>query len=335
MKKTIVIAMLTACLFTAAACNPNPEIKPTPSPARLSAAPTATVSPRQILEYRLDSSRQNPGGDTYPQPDETFVQKVNEIFALCAHPQNDVFENVLGLYQYVSQNIAFKEDGASDAAGAIVSGTANQSGYARAFQFLLNQIGMESYIAVSNDGTKTWVMANMPDGFYHFDAAEEARQTQGQSLQFFAMNDGQRWDGGKIDGWYALTDQAGGRYDPPKNEKQTYWFTRNIKAGYGVDVANDSLYFADVSQDNELVRYYYQTGVEEALYGKRAGSMVFHRGMLYYSDLNQRNQLFKMDVSTGQTELLDSVFVTRMMIKNGNLIYFDDVSSSEKGIPLG
>lgn len=333
MKKTIVITAVVTLLALVAACAPKQEIAPSPEPI-FTAAPTAAPTPRPTLEYRMDPQKPNPNGDYYPEASEALMKKVNEIFVLTTNPQNAVFENILGLYEYMTRNIAFKEEGTADAAEAILSGSASKTGFTRAYQYLLDQIGAEAHIATANDGSACWVMAKMSDGFYHFDPAEDAKQTHGQSLEYFAMNDEQRWGGGKIDGWYLGSDEMGGKYEPPKNEKQTYTFLQNVKVGYGVDFATDYLYFADVSQNNELVRYNYQTGVEETLYGKQAGSMVYYRGQLYYSDLNQRNQLFKLEVATGQAELVDSVFVTRMMFKNGTLIYFDDVSSSEKGIQL-
>ncbi len=331
MRRTIAVTVLAALSVFTAACDYATEPVPTQEPSP-SVSSTATPTAKISIEYRLNASKPNPNGDYYSEPDQKFTDKVNEIFAQYAHPQNDIFENVLGLYQYVSQNITYKETGASDTAGALLNAEANQTGFTRTFQYLLNQIGVETLIVTANDGSQNWVMAELPDGFYHFDAGEEARQSAGQSLQYFAMNDEKRWDGGKFDGWYVGTEQD--KKEPPKNDKQTYTFMQNIKAGYGVDFENNYLYFADVAQDNVLVKYNYQSGLEEALYGKRAGSMVYFRKFLYYSDLDQRNQLFKMDVTTGQIELLDSVFVTRMMIKDGNLIYFDDVSSSEKGIKL-
>lgn len=330
MKKSIIFIVAVFATVLLGACAPSVQTQPTPQPTQ---APS-TASPKQFLEYRMDAVKENPNGVSYPEASDELVEKVNRILMLYAHPQNDVFENVLGLYQYVSQNLTFKENGSADAAEAILSGTANADGFAFAFQYLLNQIGAEAYLVTANDESRRWVMVAMPDGYYHFDPAEEARQSAGQSLAYFAMNDEQRWDGGKFDGWYIGSGTAEDRREAPKNEKQTYAFLRNVKAGYGCDFENDCMYFADVSQDNELVRYYYLTGAEESMYGKRAGSMVYFLGTIYFSDLLQRNQLFSMNVLNGQTELLDSVFVTRMMIKDGKLIYFDDVSSSEKGIQL-
>lgn len=332
MKKIFVITAAVIAAISLSACGQSQKTEPTPEPT-----PTIepTPTPRATLEYRVDPSKQNPNGDYYPEASQEFIDKINQIFAINTDPQNAVFENVLGLYEYLTRNITYKDEGASDAATAILSGVANKTGFTRAFQYLLDQIGAEAHIATANDDSQSWVMAKMPDGFYHFDPAEDAKLTHGQSLLFFAMNDELRWGGGKIEGWYLGSDELGGKYDPPKNEKQTYVFLQNISVGYGFDVNNDCMYYADVSQGNEIVKCHYMTGAEENLYGKKAGSMVYFRGMLYYSDLTQRNQLFKMDVSNGQTELIDSVFVTRMMLKGDTMIYFDDVSNSEKGIKLG
>lgn len=331
MKKT---TMLTAAAFTAAfmtACTPLSKPQPTQAPTE---PPKQTENPKQFLDYRMDASKENPNGDFYPEASEDLVRKVNQILSACAHPQNDIFENVLGLYQYVSRNIVYKEGAASDTAEVLLSGTASAEGFARTYQYLLNQIGADAFLVTADDESGRWVMVAMPDGYYHFDPAEEAKQTAGQSLSCFAMNDEQRWGGGKYEGWYIGSEEAGDKRTPPTNEKQTYMFLQNVKAGYGCDFENKYLYFADVSQDNELVKYNYQTGAEESLYGKRVGSMVYFRGTIYFSDLTQRNQLFSLNVQTGETELLDSVFVTRMILRNGKLIYFDDVSSSEKGIQL-
>ena len=332
MKKLFVITMAILSTISLTACGPFKKAEPTPEPT-----PTVmpTQTPRASLEYRVDPAKQNPNGDYYPEASPELIEKINQIFAINTDPQNSVFENVVGLYEYLTRNIAYKEDGADDAANTILSEAASCKGFTKTFQYLLDQIGAEAHIATSNDGAKSWVMAKMPDGFYHFDPAEDAKLTHGQSLLFFAMNDELRWGGGKIDGWYLGSDEMGGKYDPPKNEKQTYVFLQNINDGYGFDFENDSLYYADKSQGNEIVKCNYMTGTEENLYGKSAGAMVYYRGMLYFSDLTQRHQLFKMDVSNGQTELLDSVYVTRMMLKGDTMIYFDDISNSEKGIKIG
>lgn len=333
MKKTTLFttAVFTAALMTTA-CTPFSKPQPTPTPTETPAE--QTEKPKQFLDYRMDAFRENANGDSYPDASEELIQKVNHILSSCAHPQNDVFENVLGLYQYISQNITYKADASADTAEVLLRGTACAEGFSRAYQYLLNQIGAEAFLVTSNDESGKWVMVSMPDGYYHFDPAEEAKQTAGQSLTYFAMNDEQRWGGGKYDGWYIGSEEAGDKRNPPTNEKQTYVFLQDIKAGYGCDFENKCMYFADVSQDNELVKYNYQIGMEESVYGKRAGAMVYFRGIIYFSDLTQRNQLFRLNVQTGESELLDSVFVTRMMLKNGKLIYFDDVSSSEKGIQL-
>ena len=332
MKKIFAITTAIITMLSLSSCGLQQKAEPTPEPTPV-ATPTAT--PRASLEYRVDPLKPNPNGDYYPEASAEFIDKINQIFAVNTDPQNTVFENVLGLYEYLTRNITYKEDGALDTSNVILNNTATKTGFTKTFQYLLNQIGLEAHIATSNDNSQSWVMAKMPDGFYHFDPAEDAKLTHGQSLLFFAMNDELRWDGGKLDGWYLGSDELGGKYDPPKNEKQTYVFLQNVSIGYGIDAENDCMYYADASQDSDIIKCNYMTGAEENLYGKKAGALVYFRGMLYFSDLTQRNQLFKMDVSNGQTELVDSVFVTRMMLKGDTMIYFDDISNSEKGIKLG
>jgi hypothetical protein len=175
-------------------------------------------------------------------------------------------------------------------------------------------------------------MLKMPDGFYHFDPAEEANISQGQSLLYFAMNDELRWGGGQINGWYLGSDELSGKYEAPKSEMQTYSYLQNVRCGYGIDTVNNFLYYADWSKNNEIVKYNYEAMEEDYFYVQPVGALAYHNGELYYSDSNQRNQLYKINLTTYDVELLDNVFVTRMLVKKDKLIYFDDISSQEKAI---
>ena len=325
MKKIFALALILIFLISFAGCAQKVETTPTE-------APISTMVQITKAPYKFDAEKNNPNGDYYPEADKNFISKIDEILAYSTDTQNTVFENALGLYEYITRNIGYKDGGADNAKDAAETLTANKNGFTRLYQYLLNQIGMEAHIATSDDGSQCWVMLKMPDGFYHFDPAEEAYISQGQSLLYFAMNDELRWGGGEINGWYLGSDELGGKYEAPKNEKNTYAFLQNVRTGYGMDTANNFLYYADWSRNNEIVKFNYELMKEDYFYVQPVGSMAYHNGVLYYSDSNQRHQLFMVNLNTFDVALLDNVFVTRMLVKKDKLIYFDDISSQEKAI---
>ncbi|MBQ3226871.1 MAG: DUF5050 domain-containing protein [Clostridia bacterium] len=324
MKKIACIISVIALISLLSACG-GEKIEPeaTPVPA-----------PKPLLEFTVDTEKQNPSGDYYAEASEEFLERANFVLKEATDPYHTVFENALGLYEYLTRNISFDENGGADTMSVLMGTSANQIGFTKTYQYLLHQIGAEAHIATANDESICWVMAMLADGFYHFDPAAEAKLSGGQSLKYFAMNDEYRWASAKVDGWYLGSDDLGGRYEAPKNELMTYVFLQNITLGYGVDYESDVLYFSDNSKNNEIMKYNYQTAQEELVYEKSVGALAYHKGILYYSDVNQRNQLFELNLTTGEEKPIDSVFVTRMMIRNKHLIYFDDVSSSEKAITL-
>ncbi len=325
MKKIVVMALILALLMSFAGCGAKTETTPTDAPVSV-----ATHIPSS--EYKFDAGKQNPNGDFYPEAEKEFASKIDEILVYATDTQNSVFENALGLYEYITRNIIYKEDGADNTKDAVLSSSANKTGFTRLYQYLLNQVGSETHIATSDDGLQSWVMLKMPDGFYHFDPAEEAYISQGQSLLYFAMNDELRWGGGKINGWHLGSDELGGKYEAPKSKQQTYTYLQNVRCGYGIDTANNFLYYADWSQNNEIIKYNYEMMEEDYFFVQPVGALAYHNGELYYSDSNQRNQLFKVNLTSFDVVLLDNVFVTRMLVKKDKLIYFDDISSQEKAL---
>ncbi len=183
MRRVYLITSVVLCLALLSACAPlNTQPQPSPTPEVL-------ATPTHVMGYVLDITKQNPSGDHYAEPTEEFIEKVNLVLRESTDPYNTVFENFLGLYEYLTRHIMFDENGASDTAGALLSGVANKMGFTKTYQYLLHQIGAEAHIATANDGTTSWVMALMSDGFYHFDPAEDVRLSNGQSLRYFAMND--------------------------------------------------------------------------------------------------------------------------------------------------
>lgn len=322
-KLACVISMIVAISLLSACAGEKIEPETTPVP-----------TPKPLLEFTVDTEKLNPNGDYYTEVSVEFLELANTVLKEATDPYYTAFENTLGLYEYLTRNISYDENGGADTMSVLLGKTANQTGFTRTYQYLLHQIGVEAHIATANDESLCWVMTMLADGFYHFDPAAEAKDSNGQSLKYFAMNDEYRWASSKVDGWYLGSDDLGGRYEAPKSELQTYAFLQNITLGYGLDYELDVLYFADGSKNNEIMKYNYQTAQEEVVYEKSVGALAYHKGILYYSDINQRNQLFELNLVTGEDKLVDSVFVTRMMIKNKHLIYFDDVSSSEKAIIL-
>lgn len=254
---------------------------------------------------------------------QELVSKIDFFVSSTVNQNYTQFENALSAYSFLSKNVSAETNVNLNCYDLFVRSKGNSLSFAKAFQFLLAQADIESYVTSSVEGD-FWITAKIDGKYYHFNPYLEAKISHGQNFDFFAITDEEakyyytEWlvQDGLIEAIAENTD---------------FSYLRNF-SDCGIDLLNRTIYCIDKNDNDKIIKYSYIDGTSESVYNKRAQAMVYKNTVIYFADLDNRNKLYVLDLSNGEQEELDSVFVTRMYTKDGNLIYFDDVSSSEGSI---
>lgn len=257
---------------------------------------------------------------------QELVNKINGAVSALTKSEFTQFEKALWIYSFLSKNISAEASDKLSLYDLFVKNKANSFGFASAMQLLLNEVGIDSFVTNSAEGD-CWVTANINGEYYHFNPFLESRKNHGQNLEFFGATDSEM----KKDYTFWLVQD--GLFETAC-EKDTFYYMRNI-TGYGVDFAQQVIFYVDKSENNKIMKCSYFLDTKEPVFDKRAQDMVYYGGVIYFADIENRNKLCVLDLSTGKVEELDSIFVTRMYARDGKLIYFDDVSNTEGSLIIG
>ncbi|MGE5630148.1 MAG: transglutaminase domain-containing protein [Caulobacteraceae bacterium] len=119
----------------------------------------------------------------------------------------------LAIHDYVAKNVRFDKSGEQKGSyaeesyspyGALIKGTANSIGYARAMQMLMSKVGIENIIVYGKDNT--WNMVKLDGEYYHVDACgDNIEEKDGRIIvvhDYFNISDEEMskksvWDRGK------------------------------------------------------------------------------------------------------------------------------------------
>ena len=100
-----------------------------------------------------------------------FENKIDDIVAE-ANKKSNLFERELYVHDYLVKNVAYDKTTAhcGDVYGAIIEGKAKCEGYARAFQYIMLKLGIETYLTtgISTEG-HMWNMVKLYGDYYFVD----------------------------------------------------------------------------------------------------------------------------------------------------------------------
>ncbi|MEG2119444.1 MAG: hypothetical protein RRY53_03745 [Pseudoflavonifractor sp.] len=163
-----------------------------------------------LIRYRDGITEEQAQGEK-----DAFRRKVEYLLGEVVHPEKTELENVTALYEYFSACTYDETAENVGCYGIMVNSQGICTGYAYALRYLLDQIGVPSHLAFSEDESHVWNLVALDGNFYHCDATWESlsRSTK-PSMDFFGMDDTRR----RMDfsGWYGGGNSSYPRYDLPR-----------------------------------------------------------------------------------------------------------------------
>ncbi|MEG1882452.1 MAG: hypothetical protein RRZ24_10510 [Clostridia bacterium] len=101
------------------------------------------------------------------------------------------FAVVYQVYQYISKNASYNPDAENlGPYGLLVNKEAICVGFAYGMNYILDQLGIENYLAQSDANAHIWNIVKMSGNYYHMDAAgESAYDKSTPTLGYFGMDD--------------------------------------------------------------------------------------------------------------------------------------------------
>lgn len=103
---------------------------------------------------------------------DTFYKKADEILSLAKNYSTD-YDKELFIHDYLVENVTYDEEAINNqsAYSALIGGKTVCAGYARAFQYLMNRLGIPTYyVAGTSEGEDhAWNIVKLSDGYYNVD----------------------------------------------------------------------------------------------------------------------------------------------------------------------
>ena len=136
------------------------------------------------IDLRMNYTAQN-----LEESKAVFQQKANEILAQ-ATPLSDNYEKEKLVHDALIDRITYNMGAEMNqsAYSALVNGQTVCAGYARAFQYLLQQLGIPCYYCTGYAGeSHAWNIVSLDDGYYNVDTTWD--DTQGGNYDYFNKTD--------------------------------------------------------------------------------------------------------------------------------------------------
>ncbi|MDE6014987.1 MAG: InlB B-repeat-containing protein [Acetatifactor sp.] len=150
--------------------------------------------------------------------DSAFNDSVKEALS-CVNDEMSDLEKVIALHDYLAVNIEYDyknqqsgtlPDVSYTAYGALVNHTAVCEGYALAYKYLLNRLGIECYLVTSESMKHAWNMVKLDDEYYHVDVTsddpvwDKVGQVRHDYMLFSDEAHMEKYSGWKV--WYASSE---------------------------------------------------------------------------------------------------------------------------------
>ena len=143
---------------------------------------------RLVLSYSLDDM------DACKEAAARFDAAASAAIAACVPENATQLAAALSLYKYVAQTVTqnFEDEDfeAADAGlySAIADGRGTDRAYAYAYSFLLDQVGVQNAVVLSDTGEHAWNQVTIDGVTFYCDAQMEAGLSGGQALQGFGLS---------------------------------------------------------------------------------------------------------------------------------------------------
>lgn len=253
---------------------------------------------------------------------QEFDKAAKEILEECCRSGYTVLQCAMAAYQYLSQNVEYNYESMDEGLyGAIVNKSAIANGYAQAYAFLLDQMGIENVLAVASDGSHVWNIVTIDGASYHVDTTFDANLYQGQSMRFFGMSD--RLVPAE-NGYFSWTCTNSVQEQPTPACLSDRFDILQAAGLSDVDYAGDAVYYDGGEETPGLYKLRLADGESECITQDAIGGLVVLDGLAYF--LRQEDGfLYTYNTQSGETmQILEGTKVTSISRNDGVVYYMVD-----------
>lgn len=262
------------------------------------------------------------------QAAEAFDKAAKSVLDECCRSGYTVLQCAMALYQYLGQHVEYNYESMDEGVyGALVNKSALANGYAQAYAFLLDQLGVENVLAVSADRSHTWNIITIDGVSYHVDITFGANLFQGQSMRFFGMNDSAVSEQNGYTDWTCTSgvDEA----ETPVCESDRFAVLQVAEIS-DVDYKGNAVYYDGGERDTGLYRLDLETGESAAATQDAINGLAVLDGIVYFIR-SEDSCLYTYEAQTGETvQILEGTRVVSME-RRGGVIYYMPEGETEAG----
>ncbi len=162
---------------------------------------------------------------------QAFAEKLEQATQMVRPDMTDV-EKAMVLHDYLAQNCAYAYseylegtlgscENVYNAYGALVEGKAVCQGYALAYNFLLNAVGIYSDLCTSRAMNHAWNIVLIDDEWYHVDVTwdDPVWNREGRARHFYFLLSDLEMNNREHHSWEAIAECTSAKYDA-----QDYWW---------------------------------------------------------------------------------------------------------------
>lgn len=260
---------------------------------------------------------------------DEYIRKIEYILNEVVDMSRSESEQVLAIYNWLSQCVyTIGIDGRTQG-DIIVSQKGICTHYAYAMRTILDQLGIENHLAVSNDKSHVWNIVKMDGAYYHVDATYGSTTEKGRVTYWdFGKTDEQMYR--NYDGWHSGGNSKYPKYELPKcvNERfkfladsiyntvdfETYEIFYTTEANenrcYNMDTQEDYLIKDELTSTNSVLLINHDELIEEGDKIKEAIGALKDESSTLNQDIFQKKKQEVIEMQKHYLELLDKAFET-------------------------
>ena len=259
------------------------------------------------------------------QSTDAFHAAADAVVSDAAGEECTDFYASIAIYTTLAAGATLSESGDSGAYGALVDRHSDSKGYAELYAYLLNRLGIECHIVVS-DG-RYWNILLLGGNYYHADIAGEIAASQGYGLNCFGLSDLMRLESSLYTVWSCVAP-GGKSYVAPACDTPTLAVLSQSRYASLYTGRETALYI------DEADGYIYRLSLEDfsvELHADiRAGAFAVYNNYLYFADEDDHGTLYKAFVDGAGASAEDgSMSVKGIAARDGDL-YYTDYNRTEK-----
>lgn len=257
---------------------------------------------------------------------ESFDKAAQEILSIVNQEGMTYLKCAMKLYQTLSQTVEYSYETMDDGLyGAIVDKKAVAEGYAYAFAYILDQIGLDNTLAFAPDKSHAWNLITIGDASYHIDATFAASLTNGQSLKFFGMDDATCAQVLGFGTWTCADSVS----EQPVHLCTDTRFAALLQANRSdVDYTNNAVYLDSLNGMPALARMDLASGQIEPILQESTGGLAVKDGMVYYI-LDSDGLMYTLNIETDETTNILEGTKIESLIRRDSVLYYTTEGSAE------